>query len=358
MRRSLILAAAILAAATCAYSQQWNLDSLPQYHPEQKVAGTIRSWGNDAMADLMKYWEEGFHKYHPDVRFEDTLQSTALAVPALCTGVADLGVMGREIWPIEVLAYQRVYKNPPLTVTVATGTYNVENKTWALVVFVHKDNPISKLTMKQLDGIFGSERSGGWDDQKVNWLPEKGRGPEQDIRTWGQLGLSGEWKDKPIHVYGFDLTRSGFSFAFAEKVFRGGDKWNASLKELVAFNKPDGTPAAAPPQVTEALGQDRYGIAYDSILCKTPLVKPIAVALNGGGPYIEPTKENVQNRTYPLIRSVFIHAKRAPGKPLDPPVREFLSFILSREGQQAVVREGDYLPLTAEAVREQLRKLE
>lgn len=350
------LAAALTVA--CARAESWDLSGLPRYHPEQTVTGTIRTWGNDAQVDQMKYWEEGFRHFHPQVRFEDHLASTALAIPALCAGIADLGIMGREIWPIEVIAFHRVYGHLPLTIVDSTGTFDVADKTWALVVFVNKDNPISKLTMKQLDGIFGTERTGGWDEQKWEWLPQNGRGPELNVRTWDKLGLTGEWKGQPIHIYGYDVTRNGFGTSMAEMVFHGGDKWCESLKEFAALKKPDGSIVDTPPQVIDAISNDRFGIGWAAKSYGTPRVKPIAVAPGDSANYIEPTKANVQNRSYPLLRSMYIHANREPGKPMDPKVREFLRFILSQEGQQAVAREGDFLPLPADFVRSELRKLD
>ncbi len=336
---------------------EFDLSALPQYRPERKVSGVIRCWGNDTMVELMKYWEEGFRKHHPDVSFSDNMATTAIAIPALSVGTADLGVMGREVWPIELISYLKVHGGPPVTVTVAGGTFDVENKTWALTVFVHKDNPINRLTIEQLDGIFGSERTGGWQEDKSKWIPGPARGPEKNIRTWGQLGLTGEWADKPIQTYGFDLTGSGFSFFFAHRVFDGADKWNENLKEFVATTLPDGRVLNAPRQVTAALANDRYGIAFDGMQYGNAQLKAIAIAPRGSADYIMPTRQTVQDMTYPLSRSLYILANRPRGQELDPKIREFLRYILSREGQEAVVREGDYLPLPARIVEEQLRKL-
>jgi phosphate transport system substrate-binding protein len=352
-----LLSAALAAAPAPLRSGEFNLENLRPYVPRLTVEGRIRTWG-DPLPELMKNWEEGFHRFQPAVQFEDTLMSTALAVPGLATGVADLGLMGREIWPMEILGFQRVFKSPPVTIEVASGTYDVPFRTWAIIVFVNKDNPISKLTMRQLDGIFGSQRSGGFDAQKLYWLKSNGRGPGENIRTWGQLGLTGEWQDKPIHVYGFDFMRNGISTGFAEKVFKGGDKWNEGLVEFEMATGPDGKVVAPEYQSIEALGRDPYGITYDGIQYKTPLVKPVALAFTDAGPYVMPSKATVQDRSYPLLRSLYMHAIRDHGKPLDPKVKEFLRFILSREGQQAVADTREELPLTAEVVEEQLKKLD
>jgi phosphate transport system substrate-binding protein len=356
-RPSLLFSLALLSCASL-QGTEFDLSTHPEYRPETKVSGIIRCWGNDTMVELMKYWEEGFRKHHPDIRFEDNLATTAIAIPALSVGVADLGVMGREVWPIELISYLKVYGGPPRTFTVAGGTFDVENKTWSLTIFVHKDNPITRLTMEQLDGIFGGERTGGWHETKSKWIPDPARGPEKNLRTWGQLGLTGEWAHKPIQTYGFDLTGSGFSFFFAHRVFDGADKWNENLKEFVAKTLPNGKLLNAPRQVTAALALDRYGIGFDGMQYGNDQLKAVAIAPRGGQNYIMPTRRTVQDMTYPLARSLYFVTKQPQGKPLDPNVREFLRYILSREGQEAVVREGDYLPLPANVVREELRKLE
>ena len=179
--RGLLTLAAMLLTAAALHAQPWDLSALPAYAPKEKLSGTIRVQGNNGQETVMKYWAEGFRRHHPDVQFEVKLLSTALAVPALCTGVADIGLMGREIWPMEVLAFQRVFTKPPVSIEVSTCTFDQPFKTYPLVIFVHRDNPLTKITMEQLDGIFGSVRTGGWDDKvKVDWLKENGRGAEKN----------------------------------------------------------------------------------------------------------------------------------------------------------------------------------
>jgi len=329
---------ALALAATCIHAQ--NLDALSPYRPEQQVSGTIRSWGDDYMGTLLKYWQEGFSKYQPEVKFVDNLKSTATAIGGMYAGGADLGLMGREIWPMEALGFRRVFGYEPLGIVPATGAYDVNAKTWAQVIFVNQDNPLSKLTFKQLDAIFGAEHL---------------RGAPKNFRKWGDLGLKGEWAEQPIHVYGYKVD-SGFAFFFAQQVLNGSGLWNGELHQIgtqIGKSMADDARLAI-----EAVGKDRYAIAYTGMQFRTPQVKPLALAVQDGGPFIEPTKANVARRRYPLTRSVFIFINRAPGKPVAPAVKKFLRYILSREGQQGVVREGDFLPLTAEAAREQLRKLE
>jgi len=338
--RTLILAVMILFVAGNGNAQ--NVDSLPPYQPQEKVTGTIRSWGHVFLLKVMKDWEEGFRKFQPEVQFEDNLVSSAIAVGSLYTRVADLGIVGREIRLMDVAGYQRVMKHKPLGIEVMTGSYANADKSVALAVFVHKDNPLSKLSFKQLDAIFGSE----------HLLGEK-----QNIRTWGQLGLTGEWKDKSIQVYTGVLDAAP-GFYFSQVVLKGSLLWNGDLHYFDDQTAPDGKTIWAQQTIVEALAKDRYGIALSGAGFKNPNVKAIALSAGDGGQYIEPTLGNIVNRSYPLARSVWIYITRDPGKPVDPKVREFLRYILSREGQQAVVREGEYLPLTAEMARAQLKKLE
>ena len=322
--------------------------SLPEYKPESRVSGVIRSWGSNRMATLMKYWQQGFRKYQPNVSFVDTLKGTASAQFGLHMNVADLALSGRELFPYEYYGIYRRSQLYPVEIEVATGSHHVRGKSTAIGVFVHKDNPLSKLTLQQLDGIYGDQRTGGW--QKIEWVESVARTAKDNIRTWGQLGLTGEWADKPIHVYGPPgLYPGGVSF-FQTRVMGGADTWNEGLQEFE-----DRT------LMLEALGKDRYGIAYAAMAYQTSQVKALALA-DAAGVFVEPTRANVANRTYPLSRSAYIYF--APDTPtgdrakIDPKLKEFLRYILSRQGQMDVAREGDYLPLTPELVREQLKKLE
>ena len=338
------------------YSHPWNLDDLPQYRPQQRASGTIREWGDNYFGDsnLNRYWEEGFHKYYPDANFEYHLPTALTAVPALCTGVADLAP-SRKITFDELLAFQRTFNYDPLEIVAATGSFDVPGWSPAFVIFVNKTNPISKLTLKQLDGIFGSQRDGGW--VGTTWHPEFGRSAKENIRTWGQLGLTGDWKDKPIHVYGINLHYDGRRH-FQRVVFQGGDKWNEHLHEYANYARPDGSIAIAAQELMGDLSKDPYGIAYSGMMFLTPQTKALAIAQADGTSYVEPTIENVQNRTYPLFSEVYFYVNRKPGQPLDPKLKEYLAYVLNREGQEAVARDGKYLPLTAAVAREQLKKLE
>jgi phosphate transport system substrate-binding protein len=302
------------------------------------------------MGTLMKYWQEGFRRYQPAVWFEDSLKGTASAQFGLHVNVADLALSGRELFPYEYYGIYRRSQLYPVEIAVATGSFDVRSKSTALGVFVHPDNPLSRLTLKQLDGIYGDQRTGGW--QKIEWVEEGvARSAKDNIRTWGALGLTGEWAAKPIHVYGPPgLYPGGVSF-FQTRVMGGADTWAESLQEFDDRKL-----------MMEALANDRYGIAYAAMAYQTARVKPLPLADNPEGPFVEPTRTNVANRSYPLTRTAYIYfaPDRPTGDPskVDPKIKEFLRYVLSRQGQADVEREGDYLPLTADLVREQLQKLE
>lgn len=347
-----------------AYTKAFDLSGLPPFKPSAPMVGTIRQWGSNYLADssLEKRFEDAFHKFHPDVKFENNLSSTFIAMAGLYTHKADIAPMGRRPTWDELQSYQRVFGTLPVEIVMATGSFDVSGWTFALVPFVNKDNPLSRLTVEQLDGIFGAQRDGGWD--RNSWNEKAARGPDKNIRTWGQLGLKGEWANKPIHVLGYNLNYH-FPRDFAEKVFEGGYKWNERLVEYSNKVRTGGGSGdfgklyTAGEQMVEAVGHDKYAITYATMLfASKPGVKTVPLAKTVAGPFVMPTLESVQDRSYPLAREVYFYANRAPGRKLDPLVAEYLRFIVSREGQAAVMADGKYLPMTPEMAAAQLKEIE
>lgn len=350
------------------YTERFDLSGLAPYQPQQKVSGTIRQWGNNYLKDsgLIEVWESGFRHHHPDVRFADNLASSAVAFPGLVAGVADLAPMGRQALWDELKGFERegagggdegTGTTEIVEIVVATGSFDVRGWTFALGVYVHKDNPLAQLTIDQLDGIFGAERSGGWNG--LTWDTSVARGPEKNIRTWDQLGLTGEWAKQPIHVYGYNM-KYHFNDEIDKKVLKGSSKWNEAMRAYsnAAGLKADGSLTAGGELLMTDLGKDRYGIAYTGIPFLNAQTKALALAAKPGGPYVPLTLRSVQDRSYPLLRDVYYYLKRDKGQPIDAKWKEFLRYLLSREGQQAIQDDGKYLPLTAEVAAEQLRKLQ
>jgi phosphate transport system substrate-binding protein len=334
--------------------QKFDLSALPRYQaPADDIHGVVRIHDTELSEHLVHLWEDAFLKLHPVVRYSE------YTVPAwftgLCAGTADLAIAGRGAYHTELKSFESVYGYLPLEIMFATGGFNQrKGNTPGVVIFVNKRNPLASLSLRQLDGVLGAERTGGW--AGTRWDTAAARGPEQNIRTWGQLGLSGEWANQPIHLFGIDATLSGWSGMIQQVVFHGGDKWNPALHEIVR----GGTEVPADAQIVASVAQDRFalGFSFMKVVEKNPAVKPLALAATEGGPAVAPTTATTFDRSYPLANAVYIYLNRPPGQPLAPRLKAFLAFILSREGQELVVEDGMYTPLNAAAAAKELGKLE
>ena len=337
------------------YTQKFDLSGLPHYKPDKQLTGWIRIHGSNYLADGMlgEYWEKAFEKYQRGIKISWYLPTSAAAFAALYYNQADL-VMGHKPGFYDLLAFQRIMGHDPVEFTAVTGSYDVAGWENATVILVNKNSPLKGITLKQIDGVFGAARDGGW--AGTNFRPDWARGPESNIRTWGQLGLTGSAAAKPINVYGFNL-RYNTATDFSDKYLHASDKWNENIHGFAHIVKPDGHRYIEADQITDALAADPYGIGYNRFRGERPGVRRIPVAAKDGGPYVEPTIENVQNRTYPLFNEAYFYTDVKPGTKMNPMVREFVKFVLSQEGQEEVQRDGKYLPLTADVVREQLKKL-
>lgn len=334
-RRTIALVLALVAGVAFAQrpeSVKDPLAGLRAYVPTARVSGVIHVSGSPQMGDLLHLYEEGFRSFQPGVHFEESLKSTVTAVGEVASGRAEIGLVGREVWPEEVRAFTKAKGHPPLAIEAATGSYDVPKATFALMIFVNASNPIAALSTEELRHIFAAPTGG------------------EPVRTWGDLGVGGEWASHPVDLYGFS-TGNDKSLIFSRIVFKPGDTWNSHLHPF--SNNAAGDAGEA---IVRAVAGDRDGIGISNVHYATPDVRAVPLS-SGDRPAVKPTRASVQSRQYPLVRSVYIVIDPGARGANSEAAREFLRFVLSRDGQQEVVREGNYLPLTPEVIRKQERPL-
>jgi phosphate transport system substrate-binding protein len=309
---------AIVALAVTALAQQVQIESgVPAYQKTSGVSGNINSVGSDTMNNVMALWAETFRKMYPNVKIQIEGKGSSTAPPALIAGTSQFGPMSRAMRSTEIDQFEAKYGYKP---TQIRTSYD------ALAVYVNKDNPLEKLTLAQVDAAFSKTRRRGG----------------KSVNNWGDLGLTGDWASRPISLYGRNSASGTYGF-FKEHTLKNGD-YRDTVKEQ---------PGSA--SVVQGVTEDRFGMGYSGIGYKTSGVKVVPLAETtafSGGSY-----DDVKSGKYPLSRYLFIYVNRAPGKPLDPLVKEYLKLILSKEGQEVVVKDG-YLPLPASIVTEELKKLE
>ena len=340
------------------YTKRWGLSDLPHYTPKQQLTGTLRIWGNNYIRDgyLAEYWEKEFKKFQPGLKIDYHLPTTGIAIPALSCGVADV-VMSRKAIIMDLLTFEQVYHHPVTEISAVTGSYDVYGWSPAFIIVVNKDNPLTQISLKQLDGVFGGARLGGYVGSVWHTEYPYARGPDENLRTWGQLGLTGEWAAKPIHTGGQTL-RGNQTSQFSDIILRGSDQFAEGYQAYANYITPDGKINSWSVQARHAIAADKYAMFYVSPLTLSPDMKELAIQAYDGGPYVKRSLESVHDRTYPLYGQYFFYLNRTPGHPVDPKVDEFIRFILSQEGQECVQHEGRYIPLTGDIVRAQLKKLE
>jgi len=278
---------------------------LPDYQPQQQISGVIRNYGF-GFGGLLKVWEAGFQSYHPEASFDDTLIASDAVVPALVTGVTDLAPDGGEPAITELLSFYETHGYHATDIMVASGTNDVEGRSPGILVYVHPDNPLTKLTLVQLDGIFGAERNGAL--RGFKWDLKAARGPEKNIRTWGELGLTGEWADQPIQTYGH--APSGTTRFFQLRVLHNSDKWNPNYRGFVQtgskmIDDDDKVEQRGGVQhmLREELMKNKYGIAWTIVpqAAAVPGLKPLALAVDANTPFIVPGKATFQDRSYSFV---------------------------------------------------------
>ena len=284
-----------------------------------EVSGTLKCVGSDTMNNLVALWAEGFKKFYPNVREGIEGKGSASAPPALTEGTSTFGPMSRDWKPSEIDAFKEKYGYPPAVVPVAIDM---------LAIFVHRDNPLAGLSLAEVDAIYSKNRNGGG---------------KNDIRTWGDLGLDGEWKDKPISLYGRNSASGTYGFFKEHALFKGDFK--PTVKEQPGSSS-----------VVQAVASDRYGIGYSGIGYRTADVRAVPLSPKAGAAPIPPEPQFGYSGEYPLSRFLYLSVNHKPGTPLDPLRREFLRYVLAADGQSDVKKDG-YLPVTAAIARRALESV-
>ena len=323
MWRSFICAVTAVAVSwTSVRAEDVKVDpALKSYEKVSGVSGSLTSIGSDTLNNLMALWSRAFQDLYPNVQFQVEGKGSNTAPPALIEGTAQLGPMSRSMKEDEIDKFEKKYGYKPTRISVAID---------CLAVYVHKDNPIAKrgLSLPQVDCIFSQTRKSGF----------------ADIKTWGDAGLTGEWADKPISLYSRDAASGTYVFFKEHALFKG--DYKDSCKQQ---------PGSA--GVVNGVANDRYAIGFSGIGFKTPDVRVVPLSKSGNEPPVEATFENALAGKYPLGRTLYIYINKKPGEPLATHVKEFIKFVVSREGQEIVIRDG-FGPLPLKVAEAQLKAIE
>ncbi len=293
-------------------------ENLASYTKTNGVSGNFSSTGSDTLANMMTFWAEEYKRQYPNVNIQIQAAGSSTAPPALTEGTSNFGPMSRRMKSKEIEAFEKRYGYKPTEVRVAID---------ALAVFVHKDNPVKGLTIKQVDSIFSSTRKCGAKD---------------DVSRWGDVGLSGDWTGKDVQLYGRNSVSGTYGY-FKKKALCKGDFRNNVNEQ----------PGSA--SVVQSISSSLNAIGYSGIGYKTSGVRTVPLAKKGDN-YVDATLANVATGKYPLSRFLYVYVNKHPNKPLSPIEAEFLKMVLSKEGQGIVEKDG-YVPLTAKMADKELKKL-
>jgi phosphate transport system substrate-binding protein len=293
--------------------------NLAEYARASGVSGNLSSVGSDTLANLMTLWAEEYKRFYPNVNIQIQAAGSSTAPPGLTEGTSNLGPMSRKMKSKELESFEKRFGYKPTAIRVAID---------ALAVYVHKDNPVKGMTMPQVDAIFSSTRKCGNAD---------------DIQRWGQLDMTGAWAGRDIQIYGRNSVSGTYGY-FKKKALCKGDFKNNVNEQ----------PGSA--SVVQSVSSSINGIGYSGIGYRTSGVKAVALTKKPGKPFIEATPENAATGKYPLSRYLYVYVNKQPNKPLPPLEREFFKMVLSKIGQQVVIKDG-YIPLPAKVVEEDLKKL-
>ncbi|MCD5975945.1 phosphate ABC transporter substrate-binding protein PstS family protein [Pseudomonas quasicaspiana] len=318
--KRLITALTFVAAGVATANAVAAVDpAIKPYVKTSGVSGNLSSVGSDTLANLMTLWAEAYKKEYPSVNIQIQAAGSSTAPPALTEGTANLGPMSRKMKDGELSAFEQKYGYKPTAIPVAVD---------ALAVFVHKDNPIKGLTMAQVDAIFSVTRLCG---------------AKADAKTWGDVGITGDLANKPIQLFGRNSVSGTYGYFKEEALCKGDFKANVNEQ-----------PGSA--SVVSSISSSLNGIGYSGIGYKTSSVRTVPLAKKEGGEFVEDNEANALNGTYPLSRFLYVYVNKAPNKPLAPLEAEFIKLVLSKQGQEVVMKDG-YIPLPQRVVSKALTDL-
>ena len=292
---------------------------LADYNKTSGVSGNINSVGSDTLANLMTLWAEKFKRLYPNVNVQIQAAGSSTAPPALTESTSNFGPMSRKMKNREIASFESRHGYKPTPIAVAID---------ALAIYVNKDNPVKGLNIAQVDAIFSATRKCGG---------------ENDITTWGQVGLTGEWTNRPIQLYGRNSVSGTYGY-FKKKALCKGDYKNNVNEQ----------PGSA--SVVQSITRSINGLGYSGIGYKTSGVKAVALAKKDGGEFIAATPETASSGNYPLGRFLYVYVNKHPNKPLGLMENEFIKMVLSKAGQKVVVKDG-YIPLPAKVAGREMDKL-
>ena len=282
---------------------------LPAYKATSGVSGNVKSVGSDTLNNLMTLWAEGFRRSYPDVKIEIEGKGSSTAPPALIAGTSNFGPMSRAMKSKETDAFEKKFGYKPGRIRVAVD---------ALAVFTNKDNPLKCLSLPQVDAIFSKTRKGGM---------------KTDIATWGDVGLKSMWASKPISVYGRNSASGTYGYFKKVALYKG--DYKDSVKEQPGSSA-----------VVQGVASDKFALGYSGIGYKTADVIALPVSKKTGGKCYGPEAKNAYSGNYPIARFLYIYVNKNPNQPLDPLRAQFVKYIFSKEGQQAVIKAG-FFPVNA-----------
>ncbi|MEX0965559.1 MAG: phosphate ABC transporter substrate-binding protein PstS family protein [Pseudohongiellaceae bacterium] len=293
---------------------------IPEYQRTSGVSGNLSSVGSDTLANLMTLWAEDFKRVYPNVNIQIQAAGSSTAPPALTERTSNIGPMSREMKDNEIEAFESRYGYKPTAIPVAID---------ALAVYVHKDNPIAGLTIPQVDAIFSSNQRCG---------------TSASIDNWGALEMTGAWALRDIQLFGRNSVSGTYGY-FKDAALCDGDFKNNVNEQ----------PGSA--SVVQSVSTSINGIGYSGVGYRTSSVRAVPIAKSASNEYFEATPENSVAGNYPLARFLYVYVNKEPNKPLPPLEREFVKLILSKGGQEVVLKDG-YIPLPARVVQGTLRNLQ